>query len=324
MQQKRYKTSGGTAGKIMNTKRLFLFAGYDAQGIIDDSLLHYLQCLSGYGDVIFFMDNKVSDPELDKLKEIPNILHAKAERHGEYDFGSYKRGYQWADKNNLLNKYDWVYLVNDSVYGPLFDIEGILVDLETRGVDLTGMIDFANQATPVQVQSWFVGLSRRVANSAFLHEFMNEITRQVDKQLIVLKYEVGLSQRVLQHGYRMSTYISGEVGDKMHRVYDKPLEMLKSGLPFLKKNSLPNLPGIQYLYPYASAVLVDKIYQNAMRVGLKLAISEKPRYEKSYRLTFLSIPLLTIYRQRHDIITTTCYKVYLFDFIPLIKIFTHK
>ena len=213
----------------MGVRRLFLFASYDKQGVIDDTVLHYLRCLSGYGDIVFVMDNIAPNAELNKLNDIPNVLYKLAERHGEYDFGSYKRGFQWAQKNKILSKYDWVYLVNDSVYGPLFDIKKILENLESSGADLVGMIDFKNKFTPVQVQSWFVGLSRKVANASFISNFMKNIRPQTDKQLIVLKYEVGLSQMILRRGYKMATFISGENGDLIHRVYDKPLELLKEG-----------------------------------------------------------------------------------------------
>ena len=42
-------------------KRLFLFAGYDRDGIVDDSLLWYLKSLSGLGDIVFVMDNDATD-----------------------------------------------------------------------------------------------------------------------------------------------------------------------------------------------------------------------------------------------------------------------
>ena len=45
-----------------------------------------------------------------------------ATRHSEYDFGSYKRAYNWAQENLDTAEYEFVYLVNDSVYGPLFDL----------------------------------------------------------------------------------------------------------------------------------------------------------------------------------------------------------
>jgi len=305
----------------MQNKRLFLFAGYDKDGVIDITLMHYLRSLSALGDIILVMDCNVSDTELAKLSEIPNILHVSAARHGEYDFGSYKRAYQYADEHKLLNKYDWIYLVNDSVYGPLSDISGMLNDLESRGVDLTGMIDFINMPTPLQVQSWFVGLSRQVATADFLCDFMNSVCAQGTKQLVVLKYEVGLSQIILQHGYRMSTYISGENGEVCHTLYDKPIEMLKAGLPFVKKTALQNLYGLQYLYPYTTDKMVDMIYRHAVRVGLPFTKSNIPQYRKHFRLTVFSIPLWTVYCQQQESCKWVCYKAYLFDFIPVGKIF---
>ena len=108
------------------SKRLFIFAGYDKDCIVDETLLHYLKSLSELGDIVFTMDNSLSDTEASKIKSIKNILSVTAVNHGEYDFGSYKRGFQYAKKNKLLDKYDWIYFVNDSVYGPLFDIKNIL------------------------------------------------------------------------------------------------------------------------------------------------------------------------------------------------------
>ena len=110
--------------------RLFIFASYDRDGIIDETLLYYLRALSELGDIIFTMDNDISSTELDKVKKIPNVISATASRHGEYDFGSYKRGYEYAEKNNLLKDYKFIYLVNDSVFGPLFNLKPILERME--------------------------------------------------------------------------------------------------------------------------------------------------------------------------------------------------
>lgn len=311
----------------MATKRLFLFAGYDQDGIIDNTLVHYLASLSKLGDIILVMDCDVPESEMQKLSGISNMLHASGVRHGEYDFGSYKRAYQYAHKNDLLSKYDWIYLCNDSVYGPLYDILPNLTDLESRGVDLTGMIDFENKWTPPQVQSWFVGISRRVATADFIYNFMNSVCPQSDKQLIVLKYEVGLTRQILQHGYKMSTFISGENGDIVHSMYHKPLNMLKCGIPFVKKAGLENLFGLQYLYPYTTDALVDNIYHNAVRCGIPFTSQSSSRnanYTKVYRLTILSMPLLTVRRQLHEGSHQVCHKVYLFDFIPVAKIYRRK
>ena len=77
-------------------KRLFIFAGYDKDCIVDETLLHYLRSLSELGDIVFAMDNNLPDSEINKIKSIKNILSATAVNHGEYDFGSYKIGFKYA------------------------------------------------------------------------------------------------------------------------------------------------------------------------------------------------------------------------------------
>lgn len=130
------------------TKRLFLFAGYDADNTIDDTLIYYLNQLSKLGDIVLVMDNSLNAQAVKKLSEIPHILHFSGTHHGEYDFGSYKRGYIWARDNKKLDKYEWVYMVNDSVYGPFWDIKNILSDLESRNTDAIGMVEYCESDYP--------------------------------------------------------------------------------------------------------------------------------------------------------------------------------
>ena len=68
------------------TKRLFLFASYDKNNVVDDMVIHYIKHLSTLGDVIFVMDNDVPQSELKKIKNIDNVLYANASKHNEYDF----------------------------------------------------------------------------------------------------------------------------------------------------------------------------------------------------------------------------------------------
>ena len=115
---------------MTNNKRLFLFAGYDSNSIIDDALIYYVSQLSHYGDVVVCMDNDCKKSEIEKLK--PYTIFVSAKKHGEYDFGSYKRAYLYAYENDLLKNYDYVYLVNDSVFGPMYDVQNILNKIESK------------------------------------------------------------------------------------------------------------------------------------------------------------------------------------------------
>ncbi len=307
------------------TKRLFIFAGYDPQGIVDDTLLHYLNALSKLGDIVLTMDTDLAQSEIDKLKTVPNILNIAAARHGEYDFGSYKRGYLWAYDKKILKKYDWIYFANDSVYGPLFDLEPVLQNMESSGLDFTGIIDYETPNEHRFIQSWFLGMTPKIAMSDWLHDFMDVITRQNEKASIIFKYEQGLSRLIVKHGYDFYTFISGQNGSVCHEMYAAPLVILKRGVPFLKKTQggIQKLPHIAYLYPLTEEKFVEQIVAHHDRTTPKeqsVIITGRPkRYEKSFRASFLAIPLLSIYRQCDNRSRHIAYKVFLFDMLPVFK-----
>lgn len=121
-------------------KRIFIFASYDQDCIIDKLVLHYLKSLSKLGDIIFFADSNHPEKELGKVRRIPNVIFANAERHGEYDFGSYKRGLIWAEQQGIPKNYEWLYFLNDSVAGPFLPLEPVFDDLEEADTDFTGLL----------------------------------------------------------------------------------------------------------------------------------------------------------------------------------------
>ena len=221
-------------------KRLFIFAAYAPDGVIGGSLLYYLNTISKLGDIIFIMDNDISASEMSKLDSISNIIHACAVRHGEYDFGSYKRGYLYAYNKNILEKYDWIYFVNDSVYGPIYDMYPILNNLENRNLDFIGMV--RNQSKkhkiPKHIQSWFFALSRKCAMSKYVYDFLLSVQHENNKQDIIHKYEIGMTQMLAAHGNRYDTafYHNDDIQNMM---YCYPYVMLKLGLPFIKKAAVP-------------------------------------------------------------------------------------
>ena len=124
--------------KNSSNKRLFLVAGYSAKNTVDAALVYLVQKLAACGDVILIMDSDTPRVELNRVRQY--VLHADAVRHGEYDFGSYKRAYTYARDTGILQKYNYIYMVNDSVYGPLYPIEQYLNKMESYGTDVFGLV----------------------------------------------------------------------------------------------------------------------------------------------------------------------------------------
>ncbi len=296
-------------------KRLFLFAAYDKDCLIDDTLLYYLEALSKLGDIIFTMDNDTPAKEMAKLDRIPNILHASAQRHGEYDFGSYKRGYIWANDNQILDNYDWIYLTNDSVLGPMGDLESMLVNIESRGADCVGMVSNDPQLLPAHIQSWFVGLKRHVATSKFFRDFITNVAHQTDKLSVVYKYEVRMSQMLVENGCTYAALFE----NYGPTIYTNPHLALKAGVPFIKKLALGKLQELQLLYTYTGDRLVASILIYAVRHGIALSNKvQQPQYIRRFRITMMGVPILTIYSQFDE--SRKAYKLYIFDKIPIVKI----
>jgi len=245
------------------SKRLFLLAGYNAHGLIDESLIFYIQALAACGDVVLCMDSDCSADELQRIA--PYVLHATAQRHGEYDFGSYKRAYMYAADADILKNYEFVYMVNDSVYGPLMDIEPSLRRMEALNRDAFGLVYNGTSSRP-HIQSWFIGMRKNVFLSPWYDEFMRAITRQNDKGAITYLYEQGFTEMLRAHGIKFACLYNCPG----RSVYNNVAALFRRGMPFMKKVAITRADGalgnrILYILRHASPAVRDMILASARR-----------------------------------------------------------
>ena len=212
----------------MKHKRLFLIAGYNSHNKIDAALVFMLQQLSESGDIIFVMDNDTDKTELEKIS--PYILYADAHRHNEYDFGSYKRAYMYARNACMLEHYEFVYLINDSVYGPLYPIEKYFEQMESFNTPAFGLVKNPHNSHP-HIQSWFIGMRPSVFLSDWFNEFITSIKHQPDKVAITYMYEQGFTRLLNRQHINWQCMFSASG----RSIYNNVKKLYKSGLPFLKK-----------------------------------------------------------------------------------------
>ncbi len=210
-----------------NKKRIFLFAAYDPEGLAGPALLWYLQALHKHGEIILCMDNECS--EIEKLNEY--CLHTEALKHNEYDFGSYKRAFAWASEHMDLGSYDYLYLVNDSVFGPLEDISGLLESMEALEHDAFSLVYNPHRTKP-HLQSWFIGLRPSVFREEFFSDFMESV-RSHDKIDVCELYETGLTRLLSENGKRYG----GLFTLRGKAIYNKVRSNVHKGIPFIKRTS---------------------------------------------------------------------------------------
>ena len=137
--------------------RIAIFAHYSNKNKIDDYVLFYLKELRKQVSYIEFVsDSDLPKSEVLKIKELVN--HSIVCKHGEYDFGSYKRGFLYLLQNGMLANVDELIFANDSCYAPLFPFNDMFEKMSYLNNDFWG--NTSNCKTEYEslnhVQSYFV------------------------------------------------------------------------------------------------------------------------------------------------------------------------
>lgn len=223
-------------------KRLAVFVGYDKDSIIHDYVVYYLSELSKSADIIYVADNDLSQCKIDKIK--PYTIKIIAQRHGEYDFGSYKRGYLFAKQSGILDEYDFLIFCNDSVFGPFYSFDKIFAEIPQRQDIVYGFSNHLeadcdwggveHKFIEEHLQSYFVVMPKGVFLSDWYSDFIESIKKEADKVEVVFKYEIGMSVLFRAHNIKLLSHYENAVDIS----YLKPLEVIKkyNGI-FLKRKT---------------------------------------------------------------------------------------
>ena len=243
-------------------RRVCLFAGYDPDGIVDDYVVAYVRELARHADVYYMADQVMGPGELAKLGE--HTKGAWAERHGEYDFGSYSRLVDrvgWS----TLEQYDEVLLVNDSGY-LLRPLDDVFARMDQRACDWWGLqatkgiyrtrnvpVNQFHEPIPMEavrgplldrfeqdytydflVGSYFLAYRRPVFTDPQFRRYLGSVAHQERKHTIVQKYEVGLTRWLIHHGHPFDTFVDHLY--PLHPVYTPwYFRLLDEGFPLFKR-----------------------------------------------------------------------------------------
>ncbi len=281
-------------------KRIAIFAHYDKNNLIQDFVIYYLSELKKCVEKIIFVSDSDVLPE--ELKKIENLVyHSIVGRHGEYDFGSYKRGFLYAKENELLKDCEELIFANDSCYAPLYPFEDMFSEMSAKPLDFWGAV-FCDtgleikegkciQAKINHLQSYFVIFKPQVFNSKIFSDFISSVKKENTKEEIVANYEVRMTELLEENGFNYDSYssVSKKVPSAHINAY---YEMIKEDkLPFLKRTiSLYTLA--EYHYPLFMKHLIKKytnynynlIQDDVNKNARKLTLSEHAKFWfKSFR-----------------------------------------
>jgi rhamnosyltransferase len=186
----------------VNCKRIVVFSHFDIDNIIDDYVIFYLKNLRLFVDKICFVStSKRSDFEVEKIKGICDPIIFR-ENKG-YDFVSYKTGLLEIEPE--VHNYDEILFCNDSVYGPLFDLEKMFSKMVNSKCDFWGVTE--NLEEKKHIQSYFVAIKKVIIEDPAFWNFIRSIEVVNLKHDIIKNYEIGLTRFLLSQSYKYDKYV---------------------------------------------------------------------------------------------------------------------
>jgi len=226
-----------------NKTRTAIFAHYDKDNVIDDYVIYYLNALKKVAQkIIFVSDCDLNSTETDKLQGIADSIIAQP--HGEYDFGSYKRGFLFAQKSNWLIGTDILIFANDSCFGPFFPLENIFEKMASETCDFWGITQnnkfkifkklFWEPCEKSHIQSYFFVLKKEVFTSDVFLNFIKSIKKEKSRNEVILKYEIGLSEVLLENNFVMKSFINAHLDEFSPFLHKAQELILNHGMPLLK------------------------------------------------------------------------------------------
>jgi hypothetical protein len=236
------------------TRRLCIFAHFDAQNEVKPFIAHYVRKLrEDCDDLVFVSVSQLPESEQQKLRPSARSIYLK-ENEG-YDFGMWKHALERVD----VSSYDELVLANSSVFGPLGSLGPIFQKMSEDSCDVWAMTD--NTEIDWHLQSYFLVFKRKVLLSDEFKRFWTAVLPYKSKDQVIRSYEVGMSVYLKERGFLLKPFA---------RMSDLPRVGLRDSLLRKKRRSNPTCAyPLSLIAAGMPLVKVELFRDNPLRVDLK-------------------------------------------------------
>jgi Rhamnan synthesis protein F len=202
-------------GRITLGERVALFTHFDRRGRLADHVIAYVRELQATGFAIVFITNSGRLPK-NSLALLQPFCCAVVMRHNVgYDFGAVREVLALLELPRLET--EQLLIANDSVYGPLLPIANMMARVDFDKADVWGTTE--SWQYRYHLQSYFLLAGRRALTSPAWQTFWRGVRQVSSKQWVIARYEVGLTQTLLEAGLRCrSLWSYHELLDKTKNV----------------------------------------------------------------------------------------------------------
>ena len=159
-------------------ERLLLYVHFNKFNDISEHVLYQLEKMRPlFSKVVFISNSPLTPNQVQELKDdlVDEVLLRK---NIGFDFAALRDGMK-LEGFEKLKAYDSITFMNDTCFGPLWDLEPIYQRFEKdEQVDFWGMTNFRQTKDfPEHIQSYYLSFKKNVVNSTVFQDFWQQIMR---------------------------------------------------------------------------------------------------------------------------------------------------
>lgn len=246
-------------------KRLLLYVHFNKYNRISSHVYYQLTKMRQiFSNVVFISNSSVSDKDYQKLVYLHLVDNFIQRENIGFDFAAWRDGMTAVGFEELAT-YDSVTIMNDTCFGPLWDIKDYYLEYESDdSVDFWGLTN--NRATPKSrytqgfrehIQSYFITFKKSVIVSPEFKNFWENVKNYTNVQDVIDNYETQVTTKFLDAGFNYKVIFNTVNEDASHMLHADfsfyhPTAILSHRVPFIKVKAIDNN---QHITPY----LLDEI-----------------------------------------------------------------
>ncbi len=259
---------------------IVVVAHFDADDYIDGNFAQVLFCLEAVFDVILLVTT--SDISLADVSSFSKVKLVKRPNVG-YDFYSYRVGYECAVRNydvaSIMFTNSSYFVVDSQKFIKLLrEMQGFSRDYDVVGLTASSQIDW-------HVQSYLLLISGGFAVTDWVSEFIENIQPHNTKFEVILNYEIGFSQAMLEKNTSIKIVFQPGAALKKnaYKLWFEKIVQNASFLDWIKLRVFRNIKGINWTHFAAASIArqyglvkAEVLRTNPHRINKQQIMDETP------------------------------------------------
>ncbi|MGX7776518.1 rhamnan synthesis F family protein [Streptococcus pluranimalium] len=238
-------------------KRLLIYVHFNKYNRVSNHVYYQLEKMRPlFSKVIFLSNSPLESSDIDTLVDSQLISQYQQRENKGYDFAAWHDG-MMLEGFESLKTYDSVTVMNDTCFGPLWDMYPYYERYENDdSVDFWGMtnhqgIQAGNIYINEHLQSYFISFKKRMIQSSVFQKFWKSVESYEDVQKVIDNYETMYTKLFVEAGFKYQSVLNTLPLNKdfFHSNFSihYPHVLIDHKVPFIK---IKTFDLVQHLAPY--------------------------------------------------------------------------